>query len=642
MEDNSDLEKLKSRLYRQDEVLDKRLKRRETSSDGDGGVKSFWEQNLADKKDLRRTIESIRKRNKPFSFWLIGGLAIVLLIIFSGIFLYFFGDLVGLGGNIVSSKKIDMLVEGPSLVESGAPNKWYVSITNNNNADLELADLIIEYPKGSLSLQSESLSKERRPLGKILSTKIHKEEVNVFVLGKEDEQLEIKFTLEYRIAGSNAIFAKEGKQVFKLSRSPMGISINLPEEVESGQEISVEVEYISNSESLLKDIYLRMDYPPGFRFLAAVPEPFTGNNTWKVGDLMPQEKRTLEIRGVLEGQDSTELSFNAAVGIIDINEGLSAFSSMSNSVMLKKSVFNLDFSVTGEEAGSVLSGQNLKISVPWKNNLPTEIRNASISVEIKGQSVDIGTISVSNGFYNSYDNTVVWNSSSLPALALVAPGTGGVVEFSFSLKKDLPVRSVDDKNFTFVLEGDMLGFKAGEQGQNVSVKSSVSREIKIVSDVKLFSGLLFSSGPFKNSGSLPPRAGQQTTYTVVWSVSNYYNDVSGAVVRSSIPSYVSWLGAVNPSQEEINYNSSTGEVVWKPGKVEAGTGLIKPVRQVAFQISFLPALNQINGLPDLVATASFEGRDSFTGRILRSLAGALSTGSISEAASDLSLGRVVE
>ena len=646
---NDGLEKLKKSLYKKDAPFGDRLEREEFTSTKNGEPSSFWKKEEVEGKEtsaergkqgnLREILEFSRKTKKTLFFWLfgVGGTLVVLFFVW----LFLFGDILGLGGNIISSRKIDLSIEGPSIIASGELNKWRVSITNNNDVELELADLIIKYPKGSLDVESQELEQERRSLGKISSNQTVKEEVEVFILGGEDENKEIEITLEYRVANSNAIFAKTEKQSIKLSRSPVGITLQLPKEMESGQEIILNVEYVSNSESLLKDVYLEMNYPPGFKFVNSSLEPASGKNLWKIGDLMPQEKRELQITGVLSGQDLMELAFKTTLGTFNEEEQLVVLDSTTETVVLRKSFFNVGFLINNKTADSVFGDKKVDVVVSWKNNLISVMRDANIKVAVKGDAVDKRTINVNNGFYRSYDNSIIWNSGSLPKLASISPGESGIAKFSLYFKDVFPVFSLSDKNFSFILEAEVSGYESKPSGQRELVKSIATKEVRIASRAELESQLLYSSGPFSNSGSLPPEVGKATTYTVVWSLSNYYNDISDVVVRASLPSYIKWIGAVSPSSENVSHNSSTNEVVWRIEKVDSATGVINP-KKMAFQVSFVPSTSQIGDVAEIAGRASFEAEDDFTGFILRDLSGVLYTNSINEAKVDSAKGLIVE
>ena len=111
---------------------------------------------------------------------------------------------------------------------------------------------------------------------------------------------------------------------------------------------------------------------------------------------------------------------------------------------------------------------------------------------------------------------------------------------------------------------------------------------------------------------MPPRADTETTYTVIWSVTNSSNDVTDARVRAILPPYVSWKGAVNPGGEAVSFSNVGGEVVWDLGDVPAGVGYTQSAREVAFQVGVTPSVSQVGSSPDITGAAVFSGRDRFT------------------------------
>ena len=640
MEDNSSLEKLKKRLYKEgDNELEKRTERRETFSEGEG-IKSYWNKPTRLREDFKQTIKSMKKKTKFPYFWLFLLIGAIALFSFGG--LYLLGAGIFPGANVVSSRNIDLGLEGPSLVNAGEYNRWFVSLTNNNAATLELSDVILKYPAGSLDADGEIIKEQRFPLGKVRSGENIRQGVGFFAMGEEEELKEIEIILEYRLEGSNAIFAKSELRVIKLSRSPVGISLHFPKETETGQELSLGIEYVSNSEVVLKNLYLKIEYPPGFRFVDSSLPAVGGKNEWEIGDLAPREQHSLEVKGILEGQDLTELVFHVSIGRKDENNDFNNFNSQTASVVLKRSFLNLSVLVNGKDVDVISSGKSLTITIPWENDLPTEVRNAVINVKLTGEVVDFYTLNVSRGFYRSSDNSIIWNFSSFSDLSSISPGETGEAKFSFSLKDVFSVEQPEDKNFSFVIEGEMTGIRISEQGDTSDIRSTFSKEVKIASHVQLVSSVLHYSGPFSNQGAVPPKVGEQTTYTISWSVSNFYNDVSAVIVRASLPSYISWLDKVDPAGEDVTYNASTGEVVWTPGLVEAGTGILRPVKTFSFQVALTPALNQVGDSPVLSDRPSFEGKDLFTGVVLRTTGVLLKTNSIPEAQFNNYLGKVIE
>ena len=87
-----------------------------------------------------------------------------------------------------------------------------------------------------------------------------------------------------------------------------------------------------------------------------------------------------------------------------------------------------------------------------------------------------------------------------------------------------------------------------------------------------------------NSGPMPPTVGSSTTYTFHWSVTNIANDLEDISVESSLPSGIKWTGQIYPSDANITYSERTNQIVWNVGSVAAGSGIISPAKEVAFQV----------------------------------------------------------
>jgi hypothetical protein len=131
-------------------------------------------------------------------------------------------------------------------------------------------------------------------------------------------------------------------------------------------------------------------------------------------------------------------------------------------------------------------------------------------------------------------------------------------------------------------------------------------------------GGFYYTGPFANSGPVPPKVGQETTYTILWSLKGNSNDLSNVKVAAYIPTYVRWLNAVSESnKEEIEFNENNNMIIWNVGDLTAGTGAVSPAKEIAFQVSFIPNPNQVGSAPVLVESAKVEAYDNFVGDSLK-------------------------
>ncbi|NOY35647.1 MAG: hypothetical protein GXP44_01860 [bacterium] len=609
---SDNLKNLKKRLYKKGESFKERGERPRIYGRRESLPSSHWPKPSARK-----------KKGAFFPLKVLLAASFVFFLVSLSAFLYFWlGD-----SNVVSSGNIGVEIKGPPYVQGGEINTLDIFVENKNNTDLEMADLIVDFPESSFSSDGSPLSRERYSFGTIAPGASIKKTISVVLLGKEDEEKNIKATLEYRLAQSNAIFAKSGSYTVKISRPPVGVSLLIPKEINAKREMEVKVGIVSNSEAVIRNLVLRLDYPSGFQFSGATPSPSRKNNLWKIGDFDPSQERNISIRGIVEGQDLEEKAFRATAGVIKADGTFIPYGESAETVVVKKPYIDLVLFVNGKDSEKNIAsaGDSLRVEVAWKNNLSSPVRDAKVSIKIKGAALDQKSISVSKGFYRTFDKTLLWNSASKPELSAIDPGEVGRAQFSFSILNPLPVRTAGDKNFAIELEGSIEGTAISGTSQSGKIQNSITKEIKIGSRLQLAAAATHYSGPFKNTGPMPPRVGEETTYTITWSLGNNVNDFSGVKVSAPLPSYMRWLGKISPSGENVSFDDVSGNIVWDAGAVPAGTGIVRPAREVSFQVALDPNLSQVGSSPELIGKTSLEAKDEFTGETLKDEKSALTT-----------------
>jgi hypothetical protein len=105
-----------------------------------------------------------------------------------------------------------------------------------------------------------------------------------------------------------------------------------------------------------------------------------------------------------------------------------------HTIAIKKPFFETHIVINdaSEEVVAVESGETVRVSIPWANNLDTKILDAQIIASISGNALDKRSIQSSDGYYDSNSGTITWDRNTTPTLASVEPGENGVVAFTFS------------------------------------------------------------------------------------------------------------------------------------------------------------------------------------------------------------------
>jgi hypothetical protein len=521
------------------------------------------------------------------------------------------------GGNTVSNDNIDISILGNNFTAGGEELPLIVGITNRNNSSLDLVDLVMEYPKGSAVDLSSDTEHFRKSLGSIPAGAVRNENLKVVLFGEQGSTRPIKISIEYRVAGSNAIFVKDKLYVVNISSTPINLSVDAPLSISPNQDITLNVKATLNTTKPASQILVKLDYPAGFQFVNAVPAPSFGNNVWNLGDLAPGMEHDISISGkMIDVFDGEEKTFNISSGSqSDTDKSVIGviFNSIKNTITIKKPFIEANLFINGVSGKEYTSSSKtpINIEIRYVNNLDTKVDGLQITAKISGNAFDRKTIRAQQGFYDSAKDVITWDQNSQNQLKEVNPGDSGSVTFSVSPLSLFSANGGILTNPSINIEVDIAGKQAVAGFAVNELNNSTSAIIKIISDVGFSGKALYYSGDLNNTGPIPPKVGVATTYTVVWTLSNTANNISNVQINSTIPSWITFVGLTTPSGENLTYNSSTKEIVWKADRIPKGAGITGASRSVSFQVSFTPSLSQVGTTPIIINDATLTGHDDF-------------------------------
>ena len=619
--DRSSIEEMRKRLYmRGKEKLGKKKRRALHVIDYD--TKSKWSDQSPEQPNFK---EKSRKRRSLVSTLFIA--SFIFFIIAIGISAFFiFG-----GSNVVSSQNIDIRIEGPATINGGEELSLQIAIVNKNNVAMKLTDLLVEYPDGTRSATdiAKALPRYRESVGTLAPGEIMQKTVKAILFGSEDTRQSVKVTVEYRIDGSNAIFFTEKVYDVTLISAPLSLSVINLNEITSGQEIDFDIVVTSNSSTVIKDALLSVEYPFGFEFIEANPESTFTDNVWDLGDLQPESKKTIKLKGIIVGENEEERTFRFFAGVSsarDEKELEVAFSTILKSIVIKRPFVGVNLALNGDQSSEYISriGDKIRADIVWVNNMPVRVDDAEIEVKLKGVPLDRFSIEVDDGFYRSSDNTIVYSRETNDNLASINPGESGRATFSFA---SLGVSSGNIfNNPEITLDVSVKGKRISENQVPQNIDSSITRTIKLVSDLSLVPRAVYKAGPFTNTGSLPPKVEKETTYTIIWTVTNSSNIVDNTKVTATLPSYVRWVGVTSPANANISFNPIGGQITWDVGSIKPKADVSSNGQvEVAFQVALLPSLSQIGEALILVNPQTITAFDRFTNTTISSTKKELTT-----------------
>lgn len=554
-----------------------------------------------------------RRRSLRFATFFAGGAAaffVVSLLVAGYVFKF--------GGNAVSVDKITLSIQGPTTIAGGDTVPLSLTITNKNPVAIKNAIVEIDFPAGTRSAKNVLNAYPRyvENLGTLESGATVTRSIKAVVFGGAGQALTLPVSFSYGTDNSNATFEKKSSYTLALSSTPLSVSVEALTEAVSDKPLSLTLTVRSNASVPLNNVVVNAALPFGF-LVNSSSLPLT-NSSFFVGTLAPGASKQITLTGTLSGQRGEQRVFRFTVGTAksSLDQSLLiSYMTQEATVSLAEPFITTSLALNNDTSdGLTLSpASSQTVSLTYTNKLPITVSHVTVVVTVAGSGVDYDSIKSMNGFYNSADHTIVFSEDTDSGLAALAPGASGVGTFTFST---LPPGALSP-NVTFSIA--VSGVRTGQSNVPEQVAASITKTVKVATEVRLSARSSHSSGPFVASGPVPPRAEQATTYTVEWRVQNLGSTVAGGVVTAGLPTYVTYTGQTTGAGA-FTYDDVTRKVTWNVGELAQGAGA-----QRLFQVSLTPSTSQKDKSPALTAGVSFSGHDRFAGVSVTASAEAVTT-----------------
>ena len=526
--------------------------------------------------------------------------------------------IIGIGGfywnwreNIYSKDILRLEILGPSEVTLGQEVEYIVKYKNTGNFRLENPVLVFEPPE--YSLKDEAIFDRQILNSEQLGGAIYPGEERSFpfrmvLLGRKGDVKIAKVSLTYQPKDLKAQYESSSSFTTQIKSVPLTFDFDLSSKIGANKEFSFRLNYFSNIDYLLTDLRCQIDYPSGFEFIKSTPQSI-GKTEWEIPVLNKSEGGRIEITAQLSGEVGQARVFKARLGLWKEGQFILLKETTKGVEIVEPSLY-LRQEINSNPQYVALPGDWLHYEVYFKNIGNDDLNNLFMVNNLEGDAFDFQTIKSDYGDYQTGDSSIVFDWRRVSRLQYLAPLEEGKVDFWVKLKEDLGnVKNPTLKNKVFI-------------GQ---IKEEFVT--KISSKMEVVQKGYFQDEVFGNSGSLPPKVGETTTYTIMWQIKNYYSDVKNAKVKAILPEGVELTGSIFPEEEvsKFSYDSQSKEVVWSVGDLERGFGITKPGLTLAFQIAFTPKESQRHQILNIINEARIIAEDSWTETTIQFSAPAINT-----------------
>lgn len=614
-----------------EEKLYKREEKPENPKQGDflagefpGGNKSgtieptFFKAQTEDKSAvwMKEEEEKKIKRQKIKKIAMISGITIAVLALVMGGVIY-------LRKKAFTEDKVSISISGPSSLKSGDLATIDIEYKNDNWADLKDAVLYINYSENfklenNLSLQTNGPNASQYNVGTLKGRTSGKLEIKGKFFGTKDLLTYIDTKLSYSSSTFSSTFQAENKLAVMITSSPLTIEVSGPQTVYSGGAVTYVINYKNTGGETFKGMMVKSDYPNGFTFSSSEPLVASEKNVWYVGDIAAGASGTVKIIGSLGGAVDEIKRFKMYIGtgsgddFVAYNANKISTKIIGSPLLVKQLVNDKSDEIT------INANDTLIFKINFQNTGTIPLRDVILTDTVKSSILDYTRLGATGakGAFDSATGKITWTGSQLEALKVLAPGVGGQITFSIPVKEKIDVKGISDKNFSILAVASMdspdIPTPEGANKQIASNAVNIKLNSKLLMSMKGY----FNDADIQNTGPLPLKVGQETTFTMHLEIGNVSNDITNAQVVMILAPGVKWKNNFLSKNESVSYNDRNNQLTWDVGSMPAGIGILTDPKTLIFQIGVTPSQTQLGNYAPLVSSTIFTASDAFTKQTL--------------------------
>jgi hypothetical protein len=514
-------------------------------------------------------------------------------------------------------ERLAVTLSGPTELKSGNLSVYEITYKNANRADLKNVSLKLSYPEdfrpeANADFKPEGTTSGVFSLGDIKGNSEGSVAFSGRAYSPKGNLIKIKAELTYTPSTVSSVFVTSNQLAVSILSAPITLEVMAPQNISSGDEVNYLITYKNDGAENFENIRVRINYPERFVFSSSDPKFSEGNNIWYLGNLSAGQSGRIVVAGKLEGdRDETKIA-SIMIGAND-NGDFVSYNETEVKTRIVSSPLTINQTVNGLGKLNANAGDSLKFEINYKNEGTLGLRDVIVTEHIDSPILDYSTLDMEGGAYDAGSKTITWKAPDYRELKNLLPGQGGVIKFSIRVKEIIPVASVNDKNFVI---SSLAKIDSPDVPTPISMnkiisgnKMDIKLNSKLILDVKGY----YSDVNIPNSGPIPPKVGEETTYTMHYIVKSVSSDISDAKVETSLPTSVVMTGKIFPEGTPLSYNERTNSIVWNIGNLTAGTGILSIGKEVSFQVKIKPSADQAGDVTPLLKESVFSARDLFTG-----------------------------
>lgn len=620
--EDSTIKKLGRELYAREESPEIARRRLDLSSLGSGRKVVQQESEHGEERLVFADVMAARarKRRKVLLGIVVGGVAAAIIAGAVGATIWYRLT------KQVKQEQIQITISAPTEITAGDEVTYTVSYKNESRVAWQNVEVTFEQPVGFLFTSSapqlEVAGKEYiARIGTITSGQEGQLSVAGRLVGEQNAvavaRAEIVLTPENFPSGR---FSQAAVFNTTIASVPVDVSIEAAADAASGERVLAVVRVRNVGASPVSNAYVHIQPAPGMQLAVEdtqfSPEFSVVNSLWELPVIEPLQEVEKYIVVYVEGGAGERRTLEVEAGI-QVGEDRFVQRRISHVVTVSASELTVEQIYNGSSDPIVVkAGQEVQGVVRYKNVGTVGLKNVIVEVQFEGVGLDPATLQLEAGAYDPIARKITWSSATVSELATVQPQQERELPYAFKIlpTASLPTQGEATKNLNLIstaaIDSPDLPAPTGQERKVVSDRAILS----IGTDLTLEVASFYDDGRLGivSSGPLPPKVGQQTTYTVRLRLGTTVNDVGDARVVAVLPDGVKYTDKTYLTGGTVDFNDRTGEVTWLLPLLPGLSGRTTPPQELHFQVAATPAEHQKGDVITFLNRLTADGTDLFT------------------------------
>ena len=442
------------------------------------------------------------------------------------------------------------------------------------------------------------------------------------LIGEVGSQAIILGSLTYQLANLTSDFKKEASHQSAITGLGLTVSIDSASSALVGEINELIIKYRAETENYLTKFRLAIDQAENLEFDKTTASGSIPGN-WLVNDIGKEEKE-LKIKFKFKDKLTDSQDLNLKFEYSEDGQKYYPFLLKKLAYDVQKRDLNLTLIINGSRTDQGVNfGQTMNYSIVYNNKGKTIMKDVVIMAVLDSDFLDWASFTdKSEGRVSG--KTISWSKSELPALAELAPGNEGTIDFSIKLQplgeidpsKNYQVKSFAQFSLGLLPTGEEASSTASsteamvkQDGQSNVIISKFNSDLTLAEQVRYFNDDNIAVG----YGPVPPKVGQTTSYKIYWVLTNNLNELYDVVLSTALPAGVTFDQKIQTNLGTLNYDQATNKIIWNIGRLP-----ITAYKSTAeFNLSINPTVADVNKILVLLAGTEINASDSVTNSPIR-------------------------